>query len=131
MLHTFLDDIFEYSSFLFNILCHARCIFYNPKDQNFIFLLFSALMILWIFGFLDWSRSYNIPNSSICCNHQTGFQHALILVFHHVLSRRWVESSFNVRSAFGGRATFTLLVYVSNGWIEKSLCASPIWQLHY
>jgi len=48
-----------------------------------------------------------------------------------VFSGLWVRSSRGITLELSGRATFTLYVYMSNRWIDKSIYASPIWQLHH
>ena len=40
------------------------------------------------------------------------------------------ECGHHVELELSSGATFTLLVYVSNRWIDNSIYASPIWQLH-
>jgi len=48
-----------------------------------------------------------------------------------VFCRADFECGHHVVLGLSGGAAFTLLVYVLNRWIEKSIYASPIWQLHH
>jgi len=44
----------------------------------------------------------------------------------------WVRSLHGIGLGWsGGAAVSILVVYVSNGWIDNSIYASPIWQLHH
>jgi len=48
-----------------------------------------------------------------------------------LLSGLWVRLSRGIGLGLSGGAAYSLLVYVSNRWIDKSIYASPIWQLHH
>jgi len=41
------------------------------------------------------------------------------------------ECGHHVVLELSSGAAFTLLVYMSNRWIDTSICSSPIWQLHH